>query len=56
MRIATWILPKHWKPFNRRVDLLTKRSIRNKYFRTEVEHTAQVIYEDANQKNGCLMR
>ena len=38
------------KLFNRPVDLLTKRAIRNKYFRAEVERTAQVIYEDANQK------
>jgi hypothetical protein len=36
------------KLFNRRVDVLTKRAIRNKYFRAEVEHTARVIYEDAN--------
>jgi len=36
------------KLFDRRVDLLTKRSIRNKFFRAEVERTAQVIYEDAN--------
>jgi predicted nucleotidyltransferase len=38
------------KLFNRPVDLLTKRAIRNKYFRAEVERTAQVIYEDTNQK------
>jgi hypothetical protein len=31
--------------FNRHVDLLTERAIRNPYFRTEVERTAQVIYE-----------
>ena len=37
------------KLFNRRVDLLTKRSIRNRYFRAEVERTARVIYEDTNQ-------
>ena len=36
------------KLFNRRVDVLTKRAIRNKYFRAEVERTAQVIYEDSN--------
>jgi predicted nucleotidyltransferase len=36
--------------FNRPVDLLTKRAIRNKYFRAEVERTAQVVYEDANQE------
>jgi predicted nucleotidyltransferase len=34
--------------FHRRVDLLTKRSIHNKFFRAEVERTAQVVYEDAN--------
>ncbi|HVM70341.1 MAG TPA: nucleotidyltransferase domain-containing protein [Anaerolineales bacterium] len=38
------------KLFNRPVDLLTKRAIRNKYFRAEVERTAQVVYEDANQE------
>ena len=38
------------KLFNRRVDVLTKRAIRNKIFRAEVERTAQVIYEDAHQK------
>jgi len=38
------------KLFNRRVDVLTKRAIRNKYFRAEVERTVQVIYKDANQK------
>jgi predicted nucleotidyltransferase len=38
------------KLFNRHVDLLTKRAIRNKYFRAEVERTAQVVYEDANQE------
>ena len=38
------------KLFNRPVDVLTKRAIRNKYFRAEVERTAQVIYEDTNQK------
>ncbi len=31
--------------FHRPVDLLTERAIRNPYFRTEVERTAQVIYE-----------
>jgi hypothetical protein len=36
--------------FNRPVDVLTKRAIRNPYFRAEVERTAQVIYEDPNQK------
>ena len=38
------------KLFNRRVDLLTKRAIRNRYFRAEVERTAQVIYEDSNKE------
>jgi predicted nucleotidyltransferase len=38
------------KLFNRHVDLMTKRSIRNRYFRAEVERTARVIYEDANQE------
>lgn len=36
--------------FNRPVDVLTKRAIRNPYFRAEVERTAQVIYEDDAQK------
>jgi uncharacterized protein len=36
--------------FNRPVDVLTKRSIRNPYFRAEVERTAQVLYEDYAQK------
>ena len=30
--------------FNRPVDVLTQRAIRNPYFRAEVERTAQVIY------------
>jgi predicted nucleotidyltransferase len=38
------------KLFNRRVDVITKRAIRNKYFRAEVERTAQVVYEDTHQK------
>ena len=38
------------KLFNRPVDVLTKRAIRNKYFRAEVERTVQVVYEDAHQK------
>lgn len=33
--------------FHRRVDVLTKRAIRNRYFRLEVERTARVVYEDA---------
>jgi len=36
--------------FNRPVDVLTQRAIRNPYFRAEVERTAQVIYEDHTQK------
>ena len=36
--------------FNRPVDVVTKRAIRNPYFRAEVERTAQMIYEDPAQK------
>jgi uncharacterized protein len=36
--------------FKRPVDVITKRSIRNPYFRAEVERTAQVLYEDNSQK------
>ncbi len=36
--------------FNRSVDVLTRRAIRNPYFRAEVERTAQVVYEDHAQK------
>lgn len=36
--------------FNRPVDVLTRRAIRNPYFRAELEHTAQVVYEDYAQK------
>ncbi len=36
--------------FNRPVDVLTKRAIRNPYFRAEVERTAEVIYEDDTQE------
>ncbi|MBI5303761.1 MAG: nucleotidyltransferase domain-containing protein [Chloroflexi bacterium] len=36
--------------FKRPVDVLTKRAIRNPYFRAEVERTAQVIYEDDSKK------
>jgi predicted nucleotidyltransferase len=36
--------------FNRPVDVLTKRAIRNPYFRAEVERTAQGLYEDHAQK------
>jgi predicted nucleotidyltransferase len=38
------------KLFNRHVDLVTKRAIRNPYFRADVERTAQVVYEDAYKK------
>jgi predicted nucleotidyltransferase len=41
------------KLFHRRVDVLTKRAIRNKYFRAEVEHTARVIYEDTDQETAA---
>ena len=41
------------KLFNRRVDVLTRRSIRNRYFRAEVERTARVIYEDSHQKTAA---
>jgi predicted nucleotidyltransferase len=46
------------KLFNRRMDVLTKRAIQNKYFRSEVERTARVIYEDANQEtvDKCIQR
>jgi predicted nucleotidyltransferase len=36
--------------FNRPVDVLTKRAIRNPYFRAEVERTAQMLYEDHARK------
>lgn len=36
--------------FNRPVDVLTQRAIRNPYFRAQVEQTAQLIYEDHPQK------
>ncbi len=36
--------------FNRSVDVLTRRAIRNPYFQAEVERTAQVVYEDHAQK------
>jgi len=32
--------------FNRHVDVVTRRAIRNPYFRREVERTAQVVYDD----------
>lgn len=36
--------------FNRRVDVLTERAIRNPYFRAEVERATQVVYEDGVEK------
>ena len=39
--------------FNRSVDVLTQRAIRNPYFQAEVERTAQVIYEDHAQKTSA---
>jgi|SRR6266853_512213 len=33
-----------------KVDLLTERSIRNPYFRREVESTRQILYEDRGEK------
>jgi predicted nucleotidyltransferase len=35
--------------FQRRVDLLTERAIRNPYFRRSVEATRQPVYEQRNQ-------
>ena len=34
--------------FGRRVDLVTEQSIRNPYFRREVEATRQLLYEEPN--------
>lgn len=39
--------------FNRQVDLLTERAIRNPYFRREVERTAQVIYEAPREETSA---
>lgn len=36
--------------FQRRVDVITQRSIRNPYFQAEVEKTAQTIYEEPRQQ------
>jgi hypothetical protein len=36
--------------FGRRVDLVTEESIRNPYFRREVETSRQLIYEHAGQE------
>ena len=38
------------KLFQRPVDLITEPSIRNPYFRREVEATRQLIYEQSNAK------
>jgi predicted nucleotidyltransferase len=34
----------------RKVDLLTERSIRNPYFRREIDADRQLVYEDRSQK------
>ena len=39
--------------FKRPVDVVTKRAIRNKFFRDEVQRTAQTIYEDAHPKTSA---
>jgi predicted nucleotidyltransferase len=36
--------------FGRPVDLVTEQSIRNPYFRSEVESTRQLVYEQSNEK------
>lgn len=36
--------------FKQHVDVLTQRAIRNPYFRAEIEHTAELVYEDHTQK------
>ncbi len=36
--------------FGRQVDLITEESIRNPYFRSEVEGTRQLVYERADQE------
>jgi hypothetical protein len=35
--------------FGRRIDLVTEQSIRNPYFRREVESTRQLVYEQPRQ-------
>jgi predicted nucleotidyltransferase len=37
----------------RRVDLVTEESIRNPYFRREVESTRQLIYEQPNEQTAA---
>jgi predicted nucleotidyltransferase len=36
--------------FQRRVDLITEESMRNPYFRREVEATRQLVYEEPDQE------
>jgi hypothetical protein len=36
--------------FQRRVDLVTEQSVRNPYFRGEIEATRQLVYEQQHQK------
>jgi hypothetical protein len=39
--------------FDRPVDLVTEESIRNPYFRREVESTRQLLYERQNQETSA---
>jgi len=36
--------------FGRRVDLITEQSIRNPYFRSEVEASRRLVYEQSHEK------
>jgi len=38
------------KLLGRRIDLLTERSIRNPYFRREVEAARQIVYDERSQE------
>ena len=38
------------KLLGRRIDLLTERSIRNPYFRREVEASRQIVYDERSQE------
>lgn len=38
--------------FNRAVDLVTEQSIRNPYFRQEVESTRQLLYEQSHKETA----
>ncbi len=38
--------------FGRPVDLVTEQSIRNPYFRSEVESTRQLVYEQSDQETA----